>query len=83
MTIIYDKIAIIGVGLIGASIALAVRRAGLAASVTGCEIDSAKAGEIEQLGLVDHVTTDAVAAVQDADLAVSYTHLTLPTSYAV
>ena len=29
MTIIYDKIAIIGVGLIGASIALAARRAGL------------------------------------------------------
>ena len=70
MTIIYDKIAIIGVGLIGASIALAARRAGLAASVTGCEIDSAKAGEIEKLGLVDHVTTDAAAAVQDADLVV-------------
>ena len=70
MTIIYDKIAIIGVGLIGASIALAARRAGLAVSVTGCEIDSAKAGEIEKLGLVDHVTTDAVAAVQDADLVV-------------
>ena len=70
MTIIYDKVAIIGVGLIGASIALAARRAGLAASVTGCEIDSAKAGEIEKLGLVDHVTTDAVAAVQDADLVV-------------
>ena len=70
MIIIYDKIAIIGVGLIGASIALAARRAGLAASVTGCEIDSHKAGEIEKLGLVDHVTTDAVAAVQDADLVV-------------
>ena len=70
MTIIYDKIAIIGVGLIGASIALATRRAELASSVTGCEIDSGKAGEIEKLGLVDHVTTDAVAAVQDADLVV-------------
>ena len=70
MTIIYEKIAIIGVGLIGASIALAARRAGLAGSVTGCEIDSSKAGEIEKLGLVDHVTTDAVAAVQDADLVV-------------
>ena len=70
MTVIYDKIAIIGVGLIGASIALAARRVGLAASVTGCEIDSGKADEIEKLGLVDHVTTDAVAAVQDADLVV-------------
>ena len=70
MTIIYDKIAIIGVGLIGASIALAARRAGLARSITGCEIDSGKAGEIEKLGLVDHVTTDAVDAVRDADLVV-------------
>ena len=69
MTIIYDKIAIIGVGLIGASIALAARR-GLARSITGCEIDSGKAGEIEKLGLVDHVTTDAVDAVRDADLVV-------------
>ena len=70
MTIIYDKIAIIGVGLIGASIALAARRAGLTSNITGCEIDSGKAAEIEKLGLVDHVTTDAVAAVQDADLVV-------------
>ena len=70
MTIIYNKVAIIGVGLIGASIALAARRATLVASVTGCEIDSIQAGEIEKLGLVDHVTTDAVAAVQDADLVV-------------
>ena len=30
MTVIYNKIAIIGMGLIGASIALASRRAGLA-----------------------------------------------------
>lgn len=70
MTIIYDKIAVIGVGLIGASIALAARRAGLTSNITGCEIDSGKAAEIEKLGLVDHVTTDAVAAVQDADLVV-------------
>ena len=70
MTIIYDKIAVIGVGLIGASIALAARRAGLTSNITGCEIDSGKAAEIEKLGLVDHVMTDAVAAVQDADLVV-------------
>jgi len=37
MSVIYDKIAIIGVGLIGASIALGARRAGLAGHVVGCD----------------------------------------------
>ncbi|MEC7237945.1 MAG: prephenate/arogenate dehydrogenase family protein [Pseudomonadota bacterium] len=70
MSIIYDKICIIGIGLIGASIALAARRAGLAGHISGCEADSAKVDEIKRLGLVDSVTTDAVAAVKDADLVV-------------
>ena len=39
MTVIYEKIAIIGVGLIGASIALAVRRANLATHIVGCDAD--------------------------------------------
>lgn len=70
MTIIYDKIAIIGVGLIGASIALAARRSGLVGRITGCEVSPEMAAEIEKLDLVDSITTDAVAAVKDADLVV-------------
>ena len=70
MTIIYDKICIIGIGLIGASVALAARRGGLAAHISGCEADSASVAEIEKLGLVDNITTDAVAAVKDADLVI-------------
>ena len=70
MSIIYDKICIIGIGLIGASIALAARRAGVAGHISGCEADPGRVDEIERLGLVDSVTTDAVAAVKDADLVV-------------
>ena len=69
MTIICDKIAIIGVGLIGASIALAARR-GTRPQHHRKRDRLGKAGEIEKLGLVDHVTTDAVDAVRDADLVV-------------
>ena len=70
MTIIYDKICIIGIGLIGASIALAARQSGLVRHVSGCEVNPDMVAEIERLGLVDSITTDAVAAVQDADLVV-------------
>ena len=70
MTIIYDKIAIIGVGLIGASVALAARQFGLAGQITGCEATPEMAAEIARLNLVDSVTTDAVAAVKDADLVI-------------
>ena len=70
MTIIYDKICIIGIGLIGASVALAARRGGLSAHISGCEADSASVAEIEKLGLVDSISTDAVAAVKDADLVI-------------
>ena len=70
MSVIYDKIAIIGVGLIGASIALGARRAGLAGHVVGCDADPAVAPEVDRLGLVDSFTTDAVEAVADADLVI-------------
>jgi len=37
MTVIYDKVVVIGMGLIGASIALAVRRGGLATTIIGSD----------------------------------------------
>ena len=40
MALIYNKIAIIGMGMIGASIALASRRAGLATVLSGYDADS-------------------------------------------
>lgn len=63
------RIAIIGIGLIGGSLAAALRARGVTASIAGCAPgdDAARARE---LGLVDEAFTDPVAAVQGADWVV-------------
>ena len=70
MALIYNKIAIIGMGMIGASIALASRRAGLATVLAGYDADSAAMLDVAALQLVDEVATSAAAAVTDADLVI-------------
>ena len=70
MTAIYNRIAIIGIGLIGSSVALAARRAGIVGHIVGCDTDPQVAPEVARLGLADSVTTDIVDAVADADLVV-------------
>jgi cyclohexadieny/prephenate dehydrogenase len=70
MSVIYEKIAIIGVGLIGASIALAARRGDLAAHITGCDANPAAADMVRKLELADEIVADPLAAVADADLVV-------------
>lgn len=70
MSVIYEKIAIIGVGLIGASIALAARRGNLAAHITGCDANPAAADMVRKLELADEIVADPLAAVADADLVV-------------
>ena len=70
MAVIYNKIAIIGMGLIGASIARASRRAGLAAVMAGYDADPAAMADVAALALVDNVADSAAAAVADADLVI-------------
>ena len=70
MAVIYDKIAIIGMGLIGASIARASRRAGLATVMAGYDADPAAMADVAALALVDDVADSAAAAVADADLVI-------------
>ena len=70
MTVIYEKLAVIGIGLIGSSVALAARRAGAVGHIVGCDADPAVMPEVEKLELVDSFTDDAVTAVADADLVV-------------
>ena len=67
MAVIYNKIAIIGMGLIGASIARASRRAGLATVMAGYDADPAAMADVAALQLVDEVADSAAAAVADAD----------------
>ena len=70
MALIYNKIAIIGMGLIGASIARASRRADLATVMAGYDADPAAMADVAALALVDDVTDSAAAAVADADLVI-------------
>ena len=70
MAVIYNKIAIIGMGLIGASIARASRRAGLATVMAGYDADPEAMADVAALALVDDIADSAAAAVADADLVI-------------
>ena len=70
MTVIYDKVAVIGMGLIGASIALAARRGRLATTIIGSDQSPEVATAVARLQLVDSFEADAVRAVADADLVI-------------
>ena len=50
MTVIYEKLAVIGIGLIGSSVALAARRAGAVGHIVGCDADPAVMPEVEKAG---------------------------------
>ncbi|MFI5457586.1 MAG: prephenate dehydrogenase [Isosphaerales bacterium] len=62
--------AIIGVGLIGGSIGLAVRARGLAREVIGVGRDLFALDQAARLGAIDRGTTDLSAGVADADVVV-------------
>ena len=66
----FETIALIGIGLIGSSIAREIKDKGLAGSVT---VSTRSAGTLErarELGLGDHYTTSAAEAVKNADLVI-------------
>jgi prephenate dehydrogenase len=71
----FRKITIIGVGLLGGSIGLAVRRRQLARQTAGFVRRTASLKDCERAGAVDFATTDLPAAVWDADLVILCTPL--------
>ena len=64
-----------GVGLLGGSIGLAVKRRKLACEVAGYVRRAASLKDCEQAGAVDYATTDLLAAVSNADLIILCTPL--------
>lgn len=64
----FKKVVIFGVGLIGGSFALALRRAGQAAHIVGVGRSLASLERARELGIIDAIATDATAAVAGADL---------------
>jgi prephenate dehydrogenase len=71
----WNKITIVGVGLLGGSLGLALKRHKLAREVAGFVRRKASLKDCESAGAVDYATTDLLAAVSGADLVVLCTPL--------
>ena len=67
---LFGKLALIGVGLIGSSIAYAARRAGLAAHIAGYARGGETLETARRLGFCDSMHDDLAATVKDADLVI-------------
>jgi prephenate dehydrogenase len=67
---LFQKVTLAGVGLLGGSLGLALRQRNLAGRVTGLVRRAASIAECQQLGVVDTATRDPSEAVADADLVV-------------
>ncbi len=70
MTPIYDRVALIGLGLIASSMFWAIRRAGAARVVTGYARSPETRTIARDIGLCDIVADSAAAAAEGADLVV-------------
>ena len=64
----YQRVAIVGVGLIGGSLGLALKERKLADTVVGVSRTSKAAANLCRLGVVDEATQDLAHGVKNADL---------------
>lgn len=65
---VFDKVAIIGLGLIGSSFARGLREKGIAKQITGSARSQKTCAMAESIGVVDKAYVDPAEAVRDADL---------------
>ncbi len=68
--LLFKTVCIIGIGLIGGSLAYAIKRAGIAERIIGCSNDPDENLRALELGMVDSVEIDPAIAVTGADLVV-------------
>lgn len=66
----WQKITLVGVGLLGGSLGLALKERGLAKRVEGFVRRPASVAECERYGVVDRATCDLLSAVEDAEFIV-------------
>jgi len=64
----FRKVVIFGVGLIGGSFSLALRKAGAVTEVVGFGRSAATLNEAKQLGILDRIGSDVAREVCDADI---------------
>jgi cyclohexadieny/prephenate dehydrogenase len=67
---LFEKIALIGIGLIGSSISHVVRREGLVGSIAISTRSEKTLARAKELGLGNSYSTSAAEAVKDADLVI-------------
>lgn len=72
---VFKRMALIGIGLIGSSLARAARRHGLVGEVVGCARSEATRRKVLDLGLCSAVHEDPAAAAEGCDLIVLCTPL--------
>ncbi|MBX5224609.1 prephenate/arogenate dehydrogenase family protein [Rhizobium sp. NLR8a] len=70
MSVLFDRIALIGIGLIGSSLAHDIRRLGLTKEIVVATRSAETLKRAEELGLGDRYTTSSADAVRDADLII-------------
>jgi cyclohexadieny/prephenate dehydrogenase len=70
MSVQFDRIALIGIGLIGSSLAYDIRRLSLAREIVVATRSPDTLKRAEELGLGDRYTTSSKDAVKDADLVI-------------
>jgi prephenate dehydrogenase len=66
----YRKVAIVGVGLIGGSIGLALRKRGLAENVTGIGRRKSSLEKAIEVGAIQQASTDLAEGVANADVVI-------------
>jgi len=66
---VFDTVALVGLGLIGSSLARAIRKYGLARKIVACVRPGPTADKVRKLGLADQVSEN-LEGVRDADLVI-------------
>ena len=70
MSAVVERLAIVGLGLIGSSIARGARSYGLARTIVAIDRDPGVIERVRALGLADEATSDPAAGVAGADLVI-------------
>lgn len=69
------RVTIVGLGLIGSSMGLALRQARLTSTVVGHDIDRRVAGQAKKVGAVDRTDWNLVSACEESDVILLATPL--------
>ena len=67
---LFQKMAVIGCGLIGSSLVRGARETGAVGSISVGDLNPAVVERVRDLAIADHVTSDLAEAVRDADLII-------------